>query len=51
MTNDQSPMTNDDGAERPIQWHPAIRIRHWDLVIGIWSLPGSFANAFANDPS
>ncbi len=55
MTNDQFPMTppgRGERATRAVPWHsangPSTRlgilslskgIRHWALVIGIWSLP------------
>ena len=40
MTNDQFPMTNDGWrAERAVKRYLRNGIRHWDLVIGIWSFP------------
>jgi hypothetical protein len=40
MTNVQFPMTNAGGkAERAASSYHSISIRHWDLVIGILSLP------------
>jgi hypothetical protein len=38
MTNDQFSMTNDGGrAQRAVKGLHGHTIRHWSLVIGIWS--------------
>jgi hypothetical protein len=39
MTNDQFSMTNEGGGpQRAVTCYALNGSRHWDLVIGIWSL-------------
>jgi hypothetical protein len=50
MANDQFPMTKCGGVKRyTVEITPDRRIRHWSLVIGIWSFPQDPQVVLANN--